>query len=539
LELNNVTSSFEKIETVDYNYVRARLLAKQEIGFLDVREEHPHACGHPLFAANFPLSRLEVDALSKLPRRSVPIVTFDDGEGPSLALLAAQRLRALGYDQVAVFDGGLKAWRSAGGEIFIDVNVPSKSFGELVESKAHTPSLSAQDVKVLLDAHADVVIVDARRFDEYQTMSIPTAISCPGAELVLRVPELAPNPNTQVIVNCAGRTRSIIGAQSLINAGIPNKVAALRNGTIGWVLAEQKLDKGAKKRFPEVSSYTREQSAGRARQVADRAGVKRASQTDTLTWQAQTDRTTYFFDTRTTEEYAAGHLSGFRNVPGGQLVQETEMVAPVRGARIVLVDTDGVRANMTASWLAQMAWDVCVLDGVDAASFDEVGAWHAPLPSLPLVESISAGELADSMNDSNETVVIDLGKHAAFIKGHIPGAYYLLRSQFDLDAEGLPKAKRYVLTCPDGLMACFAAEAISGILNTEVLVLEGGTDAWIGAGFPLDEGAHRCLSPVLDRYKRPYEGMDNKREAMQAYLDWEFGLVEQLGRDGTHHFQVL
>ena len=27
--------------------------------------------------------------------------------------------------------------------------------------------------------------------------------------------------------------------------------------------------------------------------------------------------------------------------------------------------------------------------------------------------------------------------------------------------------------------------------------------------------------------------------AMQAYLDWEFGLVEQLRRDGTHHFQVI
>jgi hypothetical protein len=34
-------------------------------------------------------------------------------------------------------------------------------------------------------------------------------------------------------VNCAGRTRSIIGTQSLINAGVPNPVTALRNG-IPW-----------------------------------------------------------------------------------------------------------------------------------------------------------------------------------------------------------------------------------------------------------------------------------------------------------------
>ena len=31
-----------------------------------------------------------------------------------------------------------------------------------------------------------------------------------------------------------------------------------------------------------------------------------------------------------------------------------------------------------------------------------------------------------------------------------------------------------------------------------------------------------------DRYRRPYEGTDAPPRAMQAYLDWEFGLVAQL-----------
>jgi rhodanese-related sulfurtransferase len=212
------------IKNQDYAFVRNKLIKKEEIALLDVREEDPHAQEHPLFAANFPLSRIEVDALSKLPRKDVPIVTLDDGEGYSE--LAAQRLIELGYLDVSILKGGVTAWKAAGGEVFKDVNVPSKSFGEFVESKRHTPSLSAQEVKQLIDNHEDVVVVDVRRFDEYQTMSIPTGISVPGAELVLRVPEIAPNPKTRVIVNCAGRTRSIIGTQSLINAGIPNEVSA-------------------------------------------------------------------------------------------------------------------------------------------------------------------------------------------------------------------------------------------------------------------------------------------------------------------------
>ena len=180
------------MNTQDYAFVRAKLLNKEEIAFLDVREEDPHAQEHPLFAANFPLSRIEIDAYTKLPRRDVAIVTLDDGEGD--AQLAADRLMALGYSNVSVFAGGVKEWKRAGGEVFRDVNVPSKSFGELVESEVHTPSLSAQEVKQLIDSKADVVVVDVRRFDEYQTMSIPMGISVPGAELVLRLPEIEPDP---------------------------------------------------------------------------------------------------------------------------------------------------------------------------------------------------------------------------------------------------------------------------------------------------------------------------------------------------------
>jgi len=530
-----------QIELTDYSAVRSALVDRKEIALLDVREEDPHAQCHPLFAANFPLSRVEADAYALLPRRDVWIVTLDEGDVPleqSDAMLAAQRLAKLGYKHVAVFQGGVRAWREAGGELFRDVNVPSKSFGELVESRNHTPSLSAQEVQALINDQADVVIVDARRFDEYNTMSIPTAISCPGAELVLRIAELAPRPETRVIVNCAGRTRSIIGTQSLVNAGIPNQVAALRNGTIGWTLAGQKLDRGQTRKFSDVSASTIDSAASRARKVADRAGVKRSTLTELDTWRMQVGRTTYFFDTRTPEEFAAGHLPGFRSTPGGQLVQETEMVAPVRGARIVLADSDGVRANMTASWLAQMAWDVCVVDGLERGHYSERGEWAVPLPTFPSVKRISADELA-LRQQGGTVVVLDLGKHAQYVKGHIPGARYVLRSQFKKALSAIPPATQYVLTCADGVQSSFAAAEIARALGAEVLALKGGTRAWAAAWYTLEQGATHLLSDPIDRYKRPYEGTDNAQAAMQAYLDWEFGLVEQLGRDGTHHFSVL
>jgi rhodanese-related sulfurtransferase len=527
------------IQTKNYSFVRNKLLNKEEIALLDVREEDPHAQEHPLFAANLPLARIEIDAYAKLPKKNVSIVTLDDGEG--FAQLAAQRLSNLGYTDVSVFEGGVKGWIAAGGEVFKDVNVPSKSFGEFVESKRHTPSLSAQEVKQLIDDKADVVVVDVRRFDEYNTMSIPTGISVPGAELVLRLPELAPNPKTKVIVNCAGRTRSIIGTQSLINAGIPNEVNALRNGTIGWTLAGQELDKGQSRKFQEVSDDTKSEAAIRARSVADRAGVKRASSHDVQGWKAQADRTTYFFDTRTPEEYEAGHLPGFRSVPGGQLVQETEMVAPVRGARVVLVDPSGgeVRANMPASWLAQMAWDVYVLDDIYATDLTEKGSWQAPLPTLPKMECIDALTVSNWLKNDSNTIAIDFSTHANYVKGHIPGSWYALRSELAAAMKKIPEADRYVITSTPSELSLFAAQELQELTDAEVLVLEGGNAAWAKAGLELEKGPSHLASPTLDRYKRPYEGTNVDPSAMQAYLDWEFGLVEQLGKDGTHHFWVL
>jgi rhodanese-related sulfurtransferase len=520
---------------IDPAGVRTALLERREIALLDVREEEPHAQAHPLFAAHLSLSRLELEVCARLPRCDVPIVTLDDGEG--LAERAATRLLELGYTDVAVLTGGVRGWQAAGGEVFRDVNVPSKAFGELVDATRHTPSLSAEAVQSLLDAKADMVVVDVRRFDEYQTMNIPGSINVPGAELVLRVPELAPDPQTRVIVNCAGRTRSIIGAQSLVNAGLPNPVAALRNGTIGWTLAGQPLERGANRRFCPVSEATRVEAAARARRVAERAGVNWIELESLADWKKQEGRTTYFIDVRDPEEYLAGHLPGFRSVPGGQLVQETEMSVSVRGARIVLADTDGVRANMTAAWLAQMAWEVYVLIPPPAAEWNETGAWETPLPPIPDVPKIAPATLAEWLQSTEPPVVIDLTTHANYRRAHIPGAWYALRARYKTALTRLPRASRYVLTCLSGLLGYYSHAEFAALVEGEVYALDGGTNAWKAAGLPLEQ-TERLASEPLDRYRRPYEGTDNSAEAMQAYLDWEFGLVRQLERDGTHHFRV-
>ncbi len=521
--------------------VREKLLARTEITLIDVREEDPYAQEHPLWASNFPLSRLELQAWQRIPRKDTTIVIYGQDEFEDLAPRAARVLSKLGYTNVFLLENGLEGWQAAGGELFRDVNVPSKSFGELVEHHRDTPSLPADEVKKLLESNTNTIVLDARRFDEYQTMNIPGSVSVPGAELVLRARALAPNPTTQIIVNCAGRTRSIIGTQSLINAALPNPVAALRNGTIGWTLAGHELEKGADRKFPDdIDKQVLEVAQSDARRVADAAGVKHIT-LDALQQLQHTGRTTYFIDVRTPEEYKNGHLAGFINVPGGQLVQETDHTAPVRGARIVLADLDGVRANMSASWLAQMGWETYVIESANPEDFSVRGETVNPVPEPGKTQEISVQKLQEilSSNEHENHVIFDFTTSANYIKCHIPGARFALRSHIVRLITAQPAGKKFIFTCGSSQLARFAANDAQTHTSSPILVLTGGTQAWIDAGLPLEHGPTHLNSPAIDRYRRPYEGTDAPASAMQAYLDWEFGLVEQLRQDGTHFFSVL
>jgi rhodanese-related sulfurtransferase len=504
-----------------------------EIALLDAREEGPYAEAHPLFAVSLPLARIETDLFALVPRITAPITVYDNGEG--LAERAAIRIEALGYTNVSILAGGLSGYAKLG-ELYRDVNVASKAFGELVESIRHTPSFSAAEVKALLDEAADVVVLDSRRFEEYRTMSIPSGISVPGGELVLRVADIVPSPDTLVIVNCAGRTRSIMGTQSLINAGIPNPVAALRNGTIGWTLAGQTLETGQTRRFAPVSEQGLAQARVAAADWAERVGVRIIDRATLDRWTAEADSATlYRLDVRTPEEYATSHPAGFLSAPGGQLVQATDEWIAVRGARIALFDDDGVRARMTASWMVQMGWHAVVVQ-TGALTGDETGQPAPHLPTFPAPHHpITARELAETQGS---VTVLDLARSPLYRAGHIPGAWFIIPSRLADDIRALAGHGPLVLTSPDGILAQAFAAAAQAATDRTVRVLTGGTAAWTAAGLPLDRDP-LWASPPSDVYKRPYEGTDNAVEAMQGYIDWELGLVAQLANDGISNFRVV
>src|SRR5690606_14739449 len=159
---------------------------------------------------------------------------------------------------------------------------------EYIEHHCGTPHVSAAELKAMMDAGADIVVLDSRPMEEYRVMNIPGSIDVPGAELVYRVHDIAPDPKRLVVVNCAGRTRSIIGAQSLSKAGLPNRVVALKNGTMGWHLAGLALERGSSRRYSDVSPTALELAKERAAMVRRRFGIRSVDHAMLEEWQVKT-----------------------------------------------------------------------------------------------------------------------------------------------------------------------------------------------------------------------------------------------------------
>ena len=530
------------IRAISPAVLRELLLANTEFALLDVREQGVHYQGHPFFACALPLSRLELMVGDLVPRHSVPVVLLDGG-GEGLAERAAAKLTGLGYTDIAILEGGCAGWKASGGELFSGVNVPSKAFGEFVEHHYNTPRVPPQEIRRLIDSGRKLVILDSRPYEEYHRMSIPGGIDAPGAELVYRVHDLAPDPDTLVVVNCAGRTRSIIGCQSLRNAGIANEAVALKDGTMGWELAGYQCERGSTAVASAPSSAGQEEARAAAERVARRFEVKFASRAEVEAWQRDPDHTLYLLDVRTRQEFEQLRIAGSRHAPGGQLIQATDEFVGVRAARIVCIDPARVRSVMTASWLNQMGWNnVYVLEpeGLDGlAGWALESGLRSQIPAgFKPWRTVTARELVQSRQQGGVTV-LDLATSLRFRDRHIQGAWWAVRARLDQARAKLPDARTLVLTSEDATLAHLAApEAAALWPNAEVRVLKGGNAIWFTLNLPTESGIDCATTSTDDVWYKPYDHAQDYEKHARAYLSWEVALVEQIKRDPAIRFRA-
>lgn len=528
--------------SLDPMALKAAIAGRDEIALVDPREEGIFGKAHLLLAVNVPLSRLELRIERLVPRKATRVVLIDDGDG--LSERAAANLADLGYSRIEILAGGNGAWLAAGLELFSGMSVPTKAFGEWIAEACGTPLITAEELHRKLAAGEDVVILDSRPANEYVNMTIPGAINVPVSELVYRFGELPVTPDALVVVNCAGRTRSLIGTQTLIDAGIANRVTALKGGTMAWQMAGFQLEHGATRHAPEPWGRNLQEALRRSRAVAERNQVQIIGQAQLAVFQAESERRSlYIIDVRPPDEFLAGHRSDSSHAWGVQLVQSLDRFVATRNARLVLVDHYQVRALTTASWLAQAGLrEVFVLSDPFAGCELVSGGSPAQIPgseqgSLPRLTALELNGLLQQ----REATIVDFSDSLSFKRRHIPGAYFAIRSRLAESLGKLPAGASFVATGTDPALTALAAADLSRISGRPVALLDGGNEAWEEAGLERAAGWENLAAEPDDVFRMPFlwghfEDRAEFEAAAKAYFEWELQLPEQLRRAGEIEF---
>jgi rhodanese-related sulfurtransferase len=518
----------------------ARLLeARATLALIDVREHGEYNLAHIPGASSVPRRQLEVRAGRLVPHRGVEVVVCDDTG--SRAALAARTLERMGYRRVAVLEGGVNRWASDGLPTEWGMNVPSKDFGEKVEVQHHVPTIDADELARRQRRGDDLLILDTRTPEEYRRFCIPGGRSAPGGELALRIHDLRrERPGATVVVNCAGRTRSIIGARVLQRMGIPG-VVSLRNGTSGWVLAGLELERGARcVELPEPSREGRAAAEAFAARVAAEDGVSLLSVDALQALMARAgDETVYLIDVRSEAEYRAGHIPGFWWVPGGQAVQRADDTVAVRDGAVVFCCDGTARAAVTASWYRQMGFPNvhAVAGGTPAwaAAGRPLAAGDDPPVETVIAEAearvrlMSPAELAAAQAAAPPILVLHVDPSDRFAAGHVPGARWVPRGWLELRIGELAPdpATPIVVTDDGGHAAVLAAAALMDAGYRDVAALAGGTAGWREAGCALERGLTGVLRAPDDVVPA---GPERSYADMINYLRWEERLGEKYAR---------
>ena len=494
----------------------ALLKGAHEFALIDPREEGDFARGHVLGASNLPFSRLELSIGDAVPRRSTPIVLADDNSGP--VERAAPLLTELGYANLSVLAGGITAWHASGLALFSGINVPGKAFGEWVEHNLRPPAMSAAALKARLDAGDPVLLIDTRTPQEHADYCIPGALLCPNGELPLRALSVIADAKKPVVVHCAGRTRSIIGAQTLIDLGVSEPVYALENGTVGWEEIGEPLERGAHRPLP-LTPAGREAGRKAATGLSRRADLTQITMDQLATMRVDETRTTILLDVRTPEEFRDGHVPGARNIPGGQLIQNIDKAVMVKNARIVLTDDDGARTAMVAHWLQRMGLgDVYICPTAPADRTEKVS-------SIPGASGIGN----PIPHPTNAELIVDIRSSLAYRRGHIGGSWFLSRANLARDSANLQAVGPVAIVSDDYAYAELMARDLRAAGFAPSIVLDDIAN-WETNGWVIETGFTRLASPPNDMWYdgEHLEGPADAARENRRYIAWEKALIDDI-----------
>jgi rhodanese-related sulfurtransferase len=354
--------------------------------------------------------------------------------------------------------------------------------------------------------------------------------------MIYRVPELNVDKDKLVVVHCAGRTRSIVGAQTLIDSGLFNNVVSLHNGTLAWQFEGFATEDGNRNVLPAPANRSAEAANRSARNIRETWAIPSLSPQELDSWRRQ-DGTRYVLDVRTEAEFARGHIPGARHVPGGQLLQTTDRHIAVQNSHIALVDSDGVRAVTAAMWLSRMGWEkvvTCTIPTESLGLATGLQLAHEPSPLVKISIEKAATQLA-----SETAIVCDVRSSVAYRRGHVARAGYLSRAEPERDFPRIPASREILLMAEDLAYASLVGRDLIAF-GRAVRLIDGDLAAWTAAGHPTAQGAEWLISRPIDTYFEGdhFEEPQIRDRENRAYLNWEIALIDHIVGDPAVRYAI-
>lgn len=110
----------------------------------------------------------------------------------------------------------------------------SPRFLKIVEdAKKRVHELTLDDVKAKLDRKEKFLLIDVREESEYAADHLPGAIHLGKGIIERDVENRVPDPDTPVVLYCAGGFRSVLAADNLQKMGY-TQVLSMNGGVRGW-----------------------------------------------------------------------------------------------------------------------------------------------------------------------------------------------------------------------------------------------------------------------------------------------------------------
>jgi len=524
------------ITLITAEQLKERLGDHEEIALIDVREHGEYGERHPFQSVNVPFSHFELEITERVPNIFASIVLFDEAD-EGRARRCAQIAIACGYNQINILKGGACGWEEAGFTLFAGVNVPSKTFGELVHEHYNTPSISALQLSEWQASARPITVLDGRTEAEYQTMSIPNAKSCPNGEMSLRGEAMVQDRTQPVVINCAGRTRSIIGAQILRTMAPELEVFALENGTQGWRLAGLDLEHDKDQFYPADIKPSKIQQS-RARRWALDCGAAEIGEQELQSWFEDAQRTSYLLDIRTKQEYLSGHLDGFVHAPGGQLIQATDHWIGAKYSKVLVFSGDDCRAPNIAGWLALLGYETAWYSGT-AEQWQKFVNIH-PLKNRPSqLELRDISQLPVEASVLDQYYVLDVRHSSMYRKGHYTGSDWLNRANLAEHLATVTDNRSIALVSDDSANASLLVEDIEKCGRKVAGWLPLDPDQPQRSGVHIEQSPNsladdKCIDFLFFVHDRHLGNL----EAAKRYLEWETGLLAKLDNEERHSFSL-